>query len=220
MNTKSTSRSEPVSSPACRRSAAVPDGADHAVTRSATPACAQMRRATCGVGRRQFDRDDLGRRRGPGDPQRAVAAVGAQFQCQIRIGPLDRGVEHAALLVADVDQERLLVGEPVDRRDRVVEIARPGVGQHVVGSGRLPAVPDLPGARDVPSTDGHPQERPPQQRDATLEIHGVSVWGRRVARGSPFPGNVNPLDFPGPHAPPPDRRAGMTDDAATSRNRL
>ena len=58
-----------------------------------------------GVVRRQLDRVHMGRRRRTGDPQRAVPALGAQFENDQGIGPFDRGVEELALDIADVDEQ-------------------------------------------------------------------------------------------------------------------
>ena len=68
-----------------------------------------------------------------GDPQGAVAAVGAQLQCQPGTGPTDRGIEQLALLVADIDQKRLVVGVLIHRREGVADIAPARVCHHVVG---------------------------------------------------------------------------------------
>ena len=110
-----------------------------------------------------------------GDPQRAVPAVGAQLQCQCRVCPAHRGVEEQAFLVADVDQDRLLIGEAVDRGDDVVEIAGAGVGEHIVDRGGLPAVADLSRSGDVSHPDRQPPDRPAQQRYPYFEGHAATV---------------------------------------------
>src|SRR5262245_1528625 len=51
----------------------------------------------------------VSRRRLAGDPQCAVAAIGAELQHDLRIRALHRRVEQPALDVADVDQQRLVI---------------------------------------------------------------------------------------------------------------
>lgn len=58
-----------------------------------------------GVVRRHLDRVHMGRRRRTGDPQRAVTAVGAQFENDQGIGAFDRGVEQLALDITDVYEQ-------------------------------------------------------------------------------------------------------------------
>ena len=115
------------------------------VIRSSTPACAQIRRATSALAADELDGEHLGVRCGPGDAQRAVAAVGAELERQLRVGAADGGVEQLALLVADVDQHRLLGGERVDGGQHVVDVAAPRVGLDVGRAGRFPAVAELAG---------------------------------------------------------------------------
>jgi len=156
-----------------------------------------------GVGGRELDREHLGRWSGAGDSQRAVAAVGPQFQRHARVGAADRGVEQLALLVADVDQERLLMCELVDLGDHVVDVAPACVGDDVVGSGGFAPVADLAGLGDVPSPDRQPPERPAQKRHPLLQGHDrqrmrtAGSIGFYVARGSARPGSHLPLNLPG-----------------------
>jgi hypothetical protein len=56
-----------------------------------------------GVGFGKFDGIHLGLRRGAGDTQRPIAAVGAELEGQVRVGPPDGCIEQRALLVADID---------------------------------------------------------------------------------------------------------------------
>ena len=91
----------------------------------------------------------MGGRRGRGDTQCAVAARGAQLQRQFRVRAPHRGVEQLALLVADVDQKRLLIREPVDGVEHAADVALAGIGQDVLNQGGFSTVAHLPGGRDV-----------------------------------------------------------------------
>ena len=164
------------------------------VTRSSTPACAQIRRATSALAAAQLHGEHLRRRRGPRDPQRAVPAVRAELQRELRIGSPDGGVEQGALLVADVDQDRLLVGEPVDRGQHVVDVSLPRVAHHVVGGRSLSAVAELAGLHERAATQRQSPHRPAQQGHSLLQIHdGTYVVAARLTRNEP----VTVLNLPG-----------------------
>ena len=173
------------------RRAAVADGADHTGDPVVDAGVRPRSAAPRGVGRRELDGEHLGRRRRAGDPQRAVAAVGAQLQREARVGAADGGVEQRALLVADVDQERLLVGELVDRCQHVVDVAPAGVGHHVVGGGRLASVADLAGLGDVAGT------RPPAAETTSagtaircFRLMVASLSGRLADRARTLPAGL------------------------------
>lgn len=90
---------------------------------------------------------------------------------KFRVGAPHRGVGQRPFLVADVDQHRFLVGEPVDDGQHVVDVARAGVLQHVFDGRRFAYVADLTRRGDVADPGGHPPHRPPQKRQALLEAH-------------------------------------------------
>ena len=123
-----------------------------------------------GVGRGEFHREHLRGGRGARNPQRAVSAVGAEFEHHAGIGPPDRGIEQRTLLVTDVDQNRLLVGELVDRGEHVVDVAASGVAYHVIRGRSLPAVADLAGGGDVASAERKPPHRPAQERNFCVKF--------------------------------------------------
>ena len=137
-----------------------------------------------GVGLGKFDGVHLGSRGRPGDAQRPVTAVGAKFERQLRVGPPDGGVEQRALLVADIDQYRLLVGEPVDRRDDIVDVAGPSVGQHVLDGGGFPAVADLARGGDVaaPVAIRQTDHRSRGMRCFRLMIATLARWAIQLGR--------------------------------------
>src|SRR3984885_9787202 len=113
------------------RVAAVANSADH--TRDSV-GHASVGPDLAGIGGVDFGKLDgvhLGGGRGARDAQRTVAAVGAQLERQSRFGAPDGYVEQHAFFVADVNQHRLLVGEPVDGCQDVVHVARASVLQHV-----------------------------------------------------------------------------------------
>ena len=110
-----------------------------------------------------------------GGPQRAVAAVRPELEKSPRLGATDRGVEDLSLLVADVDQELLLVGELVDRGDRGVEVAGRGVCDDVLAERRLTAVADLPLGGEPLHPEPHADERPPQERKAPSQLRHRTV---------------------------------------------
>src|ERR1700733_5542169 len=116
-----------------------------------------------GVGTGLFDREYVGARCRPGDPQPAVSAVGPEFDGERRIRALDGSVEQLALLVADVHEDRLVVGEVVDGVDRGVDIARRCGGNDVVGRRLLPAVTHLTRPYGVPAAESPAQDRVPQE---------------------------------------------------------
>ncbi len=147
-----------------RRAAAVADGPDHTGNPVGHPGVGPDAPGDLGVGGGELDREHPGSRRGTGDAHRPVTAVGTKLEGQSRVRPDHCRVEQRALLVADVDQERLLVGELVDGGDDIVDVARAGVGHHIIGGRGLSAVAPLTGAREVSGADSHPDERPPQQR--------------------------------------------------------
>jgi hypothetical protein len=111
-------------------------------------------------------------RSGPGDAERAVAAVGAQLKGEPGIGAADCGVEKFAFLVADVDQERLLVGERVDGGKDVVEVAATRIGLDICRAVRLPAVTDLAGLHEVGHCHTQPPHRGAQEGHSLLQAHG------------------------------------------------
>jgi hypothetical protein len=153
------------------RASAVTDPADHAGHPVGHAGMRPNLPGVDGVGFGEFDGVHLGGRCGPGDAQRPVAAIGAQLESEFRVGAAHRGVEQHALLVADVDQHRLLVGEPIDGGHHVVDVARAGVLQHVFDRRGLASVADLARRGDVAGPGRHPQDRPPQERDALLQSH-------------------------------------------------
>src|ERR1700754_1718576 len=106
----------------------------------------------------QFDRIHMSRRRRAGDPQRAVAAVGAQFEYRPRIGPADRRVEELALHIADVDQQRLVVGVPVEGRQNVIDVATTRMAAHVVDDRAFAPVTYLTGLSQPVRTEYQPPE--------------------------------------------------------------
>ena len=128
-----------------------------------------------GIGLGQFHRQHPRSRCGPGDSQRAVPAVGAQLQRKRRVCPAHRGVEEQAFLVADIDQDRLLIGEAVDGGDDVVEVPGAGVGEHVVDRRGLTAVTDLSRSGDISDPDRQPPDRPAQQRYPYFDGHAATV---------------------------------------------
>ena len=142
---------------------AVADGADDARHAVGDPGMSPDLAGVGGVGFGEFDGVHLRVRSGAGDPQRAVTAVGAQFQRERGIGAPHRGVEELALLVADVDQDRLFVGELVDGGQHVVDVAGPGVLQDVVDRGRFASVTDLARLGDI----ARPGRHPPRSTTAT-----------------------------------------------------
>ena len=183
---------------------AVTDGADHAGDAVVDPGVRPDPSGHFGVGRRQLDGEHLGVRCGPGDAQRAVAAVGAELERQLRVGATDGGVEQLTLLVADVDQHRLLDGELVDRCEHVIDVAAPGVGLDVGRAGGFPAVADLTGldearqphaqgVRNDERRNGNRRftlmDRQPRRADEPNEPH--------VARGSALSSASAPLNLPG-----------------------
>jgi hypothetical protein len=129
----------------------------------------------------QLDRVHLRVRRGAGDAQRAVAAVRAQFERECGVRAPDRCVEDFALLVADVDQERLFIGELVDGGDDVVDVTVSRIGDDVVGRSGLAAVADLAGPLDAAGADRdrHAQDRPAQKRHSLLQAHTRGSLGVR-----------------------------------------
>jgi hypothetical protein len=82
----------------------------------------------------------------------------AEFQCDAGVGAADGGLEQLALLVPDVDEERLLVGVLIDGCDHVIDVTLTCVGHHIVGGRRLSPVADLAGLGDVAGSDRHPPE--------------------------------------------------------------
>ena len=85
------------------------------------------------------------------------------------------GVEEQAFLIADVDQDGLLIGEAVDGGNHVVEVSGAGVAQYVLHRCGLPAVADLPGPGDVPDPRRESQDRPAQKGQADFEGHVTTV---------------------------------------------
>ena len=94
------------------------------------------------------------------DAERAVADVGAELERAPGGHPPDRPVEDRALLVADVDQQLFGGGEPVERRDRRVQIAAGRAREHRAGGRLLAAVADLPVALQPPRAEQQPRHRP------------------------------------------------------------
>ena len=131
-----------------QRVSAVSDGAHHAGNPIGHTGMRPDLAGIGGVGFGKLDRVHLGGD-ARGDAQRTVTAVGAKFQGQFRVGAPDSGVEQRAFLVADIDQHRLLVGEPVDGCQDVVDVARPRVLQHVFDYGGFAPVADLARRGDV-----------------------------------------------------------------------
>src|SRR6202012_69669 len=116
-----------------------------------------------GVGAGLFDREYVGARCRPGDPQPAVSAVGTEFHGELRVRALDGGVQQLALLVADVHQDRLVVGELVAGFYPCGAFARRCIGNDVVGHRFLPAVTHLTRSYDGRAAESPAQERVPQE---------------------------------------------------------
>ncbi len=155
-----------------QRAATVADGAHHAGDPIGDTGMRPDLAGIDGVGFGQLDGVHVGPRRRAGDAQRPIAAVGAQLESHLRLRSPNGCVEQRPLLVADIDQHRLLVGEPVDGCDHIVDVARSGVREHVLDCGRFTPVTDLARRGDVAGAGRHPPKRPPQQGDALLETHG------------------------------------------------
>ena len=170
---------EPVSGQGVQGPSAVADGADHAGDPVGDPGVRPDAPGVLGVGGGHLDGEHPGLRCRPGDPQCAVAAVGAQFEGQAGIRASHGRVEQQTFLVADIDQDRLLVGEAVDGGDHIVEVTRAGVGQHVLDGGGFAAVAHLSGPQNAGQPDGQPPERPAQEGDAVLKGHAATIGPRR-----------------------------------------
>src|SRR5262245_20385836 len=72
--------------------------------------------------------------------ERAVADVGSQFEYTLGLKPSDDSVEKRPFLVADIDQELLLVRVVVDGLDRGSEVPSGGIRQNVIGDAFLASV--------------------------------------------------------------------------------
>ena len=139
----------------------VADGADHTRDPVGDTGMRPDLPGIGGVGFGEFDGVHLGGGGGLGDAQRAVAAIGAQLEREFRVGAPDRDVEQRALLVADIDQYRLLVGEPVDGCQDVVDVTRASALQHVFDCGGFAPVADLARRGDIagPVANRHTDHR-------------------------------------------------------------
>jgi hypothetical protein len=93
-----------------------------------------------------------------GDPQCAVAAIGAELQHDLRIRPLHRRVEQPALDVADIDQQRLVVGVPVQGPQHIIDITLARMADHIVDDRAFPPITDLTGLAQPVRTEHEPPE--------------------------------------------------------------
>ena len=82
--------------------AAIPDAADHAGNAVVDTRVRPNPAGHFGIGRRELDAVHLRRRGRAGDSQRAVAAVGAEFERSSGVRTADGGVEQLALLDSSV----------------------------------------------------------------------------------------------------------------------